>query len=89
MDAACYAGSQLRSQGWRGDHRWNYMAGAIEDVRLSSLIDPTPKQRECIEATDQFRFVLYGGAAGGGGLLGAPPNKLPIINPFSCTFWRF
>ena len=42
------------------------MAGTIEDVRLSSLIDPTPKQRECIEATDKYRFVLYGGAGGGG-----------------------
>ncbi len=38
----------------------------VEDIRLSSLIDPTPKQRECIEATDLYRFVLYGGAAGGG-----------------------
>jgi hypothetical protein len=42
------------------------LAGTIEDVRLSSLINPTPKQRECIQATDLFRFVLYGGAAGGG-----------------------
>ena len=42
------------------------MAGTIEDVRLSSLINPTPKQRECIEATDKYRFVLYGGAGGGG-----------------------
>jgi hypothetical protein len=39
---------------------------AIEDIRLSSLINPTDKQRECIEATDHFRFVLYGGAGGGG-----------------------
>ena len=39
---------------------------AIEDIRVSALINPTPKQRECIEATDKYRFVLYGGAAGGG-----------------------
>jgi hypothetical protein len=39
---------------------------ATEDIRLSSLIDPTPKQSECIEATDLYRFVLYGGGAGGG-----------------------
>jgi hypothetical protein len=38
----------------------------MEDIRLSSLIDPTPKQRECIEATDLYRFVLYGGGGGGG-----------------------
>jgi hypothetical protein len=38
----------------------------FEDVRLSALIQPTPKQRACIEATDRYRFVLYGGAAGGG-----------------------
>lgn len=38
----------------------------FEDVRLSSLIQPTPKQRACIQATDKYRFTLYGGAAGGG-----------------------
>jgi phage terminase large subunit len=38
----------------------------LENIRLSELIQPTPKQRVCIEATDRFRFVLYGGAAGGG-----------------------
>ena len=38
----------------------------VEDVRLSELIKPTPKQRECIQATDRARFTLYGGAAGGG-----------------------
>lgn len=38
----------------------------VEDVRISELVDPTPKQRECIEATRKFRFTLYGGAAGGG-----------------------
>ena len=38
----------------------------FEDIRLSALISPTAKQRACIEATDKYRFVLYGGAAGGG-----------------------
>jgi len=37
-----------------------------EDVRLSELIKPSPKQTECIKATDRYRFTLYGGAAGGG-----------------------
>ncbi len=41
-------------------------SATFEDVRLSALISPTDKQRACIEATDQYRFVLYGGAAGGG-----------------------
>jgi phage terminase large subunit len=38
----------------------------IQDVRLSELINPSPKQRECFQATDQYRFTLYGGGAGGG-----------------------
>lgn len=38
----------------------------VEDIRISSLVNPTPKQRECIEATDRYRFVLYGGGGGGG-----------------------
>lgn len=38
----------------------------VEDIRLSELIQPTAKQKMCIEATDGYRFVLYGGAAGGG-----------------------
>src|SRR5574337_494255 len=37
-----------------------------EDVRLSALMDPTERQRECIAATDSHRYVLYGGGAGGG-----------------------
>lgn len=39
---------------------------AFEDISLRQLIKPTPKQEECFKATDKFRFVLYGGAAGGG-----------------------
>lgn len=38
----------------------------LEDVRVSALINPTPRQRECIAATDKHRFTLYGGAGGGG-----------------------
>lgn len=33
---------------------------------VGELIQPTPKQRECIASTDNHRFTLYGGAAGGG-----------------------
>lgn len=39
---------------------------ATSEVRLSDLIKPTPKQRECFQATNSHRFTLYGGAAGGG-----------------------
>ena len=35
-------------------------------INVSDLIKPTPKQRECFQATDKYRFTLYGGAAGGG-----------------------
>lgn len=38
----------------------------FEDVRLSALVNPTDRQRECISATDRHRFVLYGGGGGGG-----------------------
>ena len=38
----------------------------LERHPLSDLIKPTARQRECIHATDKFRFTLYGGAAGGG-----------------------
>ncbi len=38
----------------------------LEDVRFSALMGPTEKQREAIRLTDEFRFLLYGGAAGGG-----------------------
>jgi len=38
----------------------------FEDVSLRDLIKPEPKQDECFKATDKYRFVLYGGAAGGG-----------------------
>ena len=37
-----------------------------DNVSLASLIAPTDKQRECFAATDKYRFVLYGGGAGGG-----------------------
>lgn len=42
------------------------MAGTVNVDLFEELIKPTPKQEECIDATDRFRFVLYGGAAGGG-----------------------
>ena len=42
----------------------------FEDIRLSDLIKPTPKQRACIDATDKYRFVLYGGGGSGGGKYG-------------------
>jgi hypothetical protein len=38
----------------------------LEDVKLSKLMNPTPMQREGMALTDKFRFLLYGGGAGGG-----------------------
>jgi hypothetical protein len=35
-------------------------------VNLSDLVRPTPKQREFLQAIQQYWFVLFGGAAGGG-----------------------
>lgn len=35
-------------------------------MNLEKLINPTPRQREFIEAISKHDFVLYGGAAGGG-----------------------
>jgi phage terminase large subunit len=35
-------------------------------VKISELIKPTDRQRECLAALRRFRFVLYGGAMGGG-----------------------
>jgi phage terminase large subunit len=35
-------------------------------VRFSELVNPTPRQREFLEAAKAHKYVLYGGAAGGG-----------------------
>lgn len=35
-------------------------------MKISELIKPTERQRECLAALRRFRFVLYGGAMGGG-----------------------
>lgn len=35
-------------------------------MKISELIKPTERQRECLRALRGFRFVLYGGAMGGG-----------------------
>lgn len=35
-------------------------------MRISELIKPTDRQRECLAALRRYRFVLYGGAMGGG-----------------------
>jgi len=35
-------------------------------LKISELIKPTERQRECLKALREFRFVLYGGAMGGG-----------------------
>src|ERR1039457_1638259 len=35
-------------------------------MKISELIKPTDRQLECFKALRKFRFVLYGGAMGGG-----------------------
>lgn len=35
-------------------------------MKLSELVKPTERQKECFAALRRFRFVLYGGAMGGG-----------------------
>lgn len=35
-------------------------------MKISELVQPTERQRQCFEAIRKFRFVLYGGAMGGG-----------------------
>jgi phage terminase large subunit len=44
-----------RNRGRRMDH-----------LKISELIKPTDRQRECLAALRQFSYVLYGGAMGGG-----------------------
>jgi len=36
------------------------------DLKFSKLVHPTPKQDEAFEAVNRYKFVLYGGAMGGG-----------------------
>lgn len=39
---------------------------AEQSVKLSELINPSPRQREFLDALKKYRYVLYGGAKGGG-----------------------
>lgn len=39
---------------------------ATKEVSLRQLINPSPRQEEFLKATDNFKYVLYGGAKGGG-----------------------
>lgn len=41
----------------------------IKKVTISSLINPTDKQKEFLDSVDKYRYVLYGGAKGGGKFL--------------------
>lgn len=37
-----------------------------KQVSLRELINPSPRQEEFLKATDEFKYLLYGGAKGGG-----------------------
>lgn len=41
-------------------------SSSTSSVKLSELINPTPRQREFLKAADSHKYTLYGGAAGGG-----------------------
>ena len=36
------------------------------EISLRSLIKPSPRQEEFLQATDKYKYILYGGAKGGG-----------------------
>ena len=38
----------------------------MKEISLRSLINPEPRQEEFLRATDTFKYILYGGAKGGG-----------------------
>lgn len=38
----------------------------MSSVSLKQLINPTPRQTEFLQAIDKYKYVLYGGAKGGG-----------------------
>lgn len=38
----------------------------MSEVSLRSLINPTPRQEEFLQATDKYKYPLYGGAKSGG-----------------------
>lgn len=39
---------------------------ANKEVSLRSLINPSPRQEEFLKASDKYKYLLYGGAKGGG-----------------------
>jgi phage terminase large subunit len=42
------------------------MSDRAQEISLSTLVNPTPRQRDFLDALKRHRYVLYGGAAGGG-----------------------
>lgn len=38
----------------------------MKEVSLRELINPSPRQEEFLKASDQYKYLLYGGAKGGG-----------------------